>query len=307
MRFNLQFPNRATKFISAFLGNGRLGDFGRHAEAAGFDSVSVYDHPFPTEDFVRIGGHLSLDPFVSLAALAESTNRIRLLTNVLVLPYRSPYVTAHALASIDQLSGGRVTVGVAPGYLQGEFQALGAQYDGRGRRLEEALDAMRAVWASAGTPTRREGAFAVPGNTMFPPPVQAAGPPIWMGGNSKHAMRRAVELCDGWLPIPSDEREAAINKSEPITTIDDLAVRVNEVQRRRAELGRPALEVCFSPFERVIKDWREACDAIAERVPAYEDAGATWLTIVATSRTLDQVRDDVSMFADVVIANHPSR
>src|SRR5579864_5514236 len=103
MRFNLQFPNRAAKFLGDFLGGHRLGDFGRYAEEAGFDSVSVYDHPFPSDEFVRIGGHLSLDPFVSLGALAESTERIRLLTNVLVLPYRSPYVAAHALASLDHI------------------------------------------------------------------------------------------------------------------------------------------------------------------------------------------------------------
>lgn len=307
MRYNLQFPNRAAKFLPDFLGGGRLGDFGRLAEEAGFDAVSVYDHPFPTDEFSRAGGHLSLDPFVSLGALAESTTRVRLLTNVLVIPYRSPYIAAHALASVDQISGGRVIAGVAPGYLQGEFEALGAAYDGRGSRLDEAIAAMREVWASAGSPFRRDGTFAVPGNTMFPPPAQPSGPPVWTGGNSRPAMRRAVELADGWLPIPSDERESAIHKSQPIADVVQLAARVADVQRRRSDLGKPPLEICFSPFERSIKDWREAVAAIADRVGAYEEAGATWLTIVATARTLAQLRDDLALFADTVIAGDRSR
>ena len=129
MRYNLQFPNRAAKYIENWLGDGRFSDFGLLAEEAGFDGVSVYDHPFPADAWLEVGGHVSFDPFVSLAVIAERTKRIRLLTNILVLPYRSPFVTAQALATLDRLSGGRATAGVAAGYLEAEFQVLGAPFE----------------------------------------------------------------------------------------------------------------------------------------------------------------------------------
>jgi probable F420-dependent oxidoreductase len=299
VRYNLQFPNRAAKFLDSFLGDGRFSDVGRIGEEAGFDAVSVYDHPFPPAGFVAMGGHLSLDPFASLAALAERTERVRLMTNVLVVAYRSPYVAAQALATIDRLSGGRVTAGVAAGYLSGEFEALGARYDGRGARLDEAIDAMRAAWT--GAPVEREGAFPVPGNVLYPTPAQRPGPPIWIGGNSARAVRRAVERADGWIPIPSDERESAVNKTTSITTVERLAHRISEAQARRAELGKPPLEVCFTPFERAIRDPQASFEATAEALAAYEEAGVTWLTIVPRARTLDDLHDEAALFADLVI------
>jgi probable F420-dependent oxidoreductase len=305
VRYNLQFPNRAAKFLDSFLGDGRLSDFARIAEEAGFDAVSVYDHPFPPDDFVAAGGHLSLDPFASLAAFAERTERVRLMTNVLVIAYRSPYIAAQALATLDRLSDGRVTAGVAAGYLTGEFQALGARYDDRGARLDEAIEAMGAAWT--GTSVARDGAFPAAGNALFPSPVQRPGPPIWIGGNSEPAVRRAIGLADGWIPIPSDETEAAVNKTTVISTVERLAARVADAQARCAELGKPPLEVCFTPFERAIRDPRESFEATAKTLPAYEEAGVTWLTIVPRGRTLAELRDEAALFADTVMGADRTR
>jgi len=300
MLFNLQFPNRAAKFLDSFVGDGRFSDFGAIAEEGGLDSVSVYDHPFPPDEFVNIGGHLSLDPFVSLAALAERTRRVKLMTNVLVVAYRSPYVAAHALASIDRLSGGRVIAGVAAGYLEGEFKALGAELEGRGQRLDDGLRAMQAAWT--GTTVRRDGPFPVGGNTMFPPPVQQPGPPLWIGGNSGPARRRAVELGDGWIPMPSDEAEAAVNKSTAISNVEVLAGQVAEVQRRRAELGKPPAAICFSGFERSTRDPRQAFEALAENLAGYTEAGVTWLSVIPRARTLDELQAEVAASAEIVLS-----
>ena len=303
MRYNLQFPNRAAKYIENWLGDGRFSDFGLLAEEAGFDGVSVYDHPFPADAWLEVGGHVSFDPFVSLAVIAERTKRIRLLTNILVLPYRSPFVTAQALATLDRLSGGRATAGVAAGYLEAEFQVLGAPFDGRGPRVDDAIAAMRAAWT--GESVDRDGVFAAHGHTMYPTPIQQPVP-IWVGGNSDRAMRRAIEVGDGWLPISQDEAEAAISKTSPLATIDQLRERTATIQGRRADVGRGPLDVCFAP-QRQTKDWGEAAIAIQQNLAAYQDAGVTWLTIVATARSLDQLRDDVNRFADTVITNDPSR
>jgi len=303
MRYCLQFPNRAGKFLPEWLGDGRFSDFGVFAEGAGFDAVSVYDHPFPEDGWLKYG-HISLDPFVSLAAVGERTQRIKLVTNILVAGYRSPYVAAQALATIDRFSGGRMVVGLAAGYLEAEFRALGARYEGRGQLLDEAISAMRDAWT--GHSVSRGGAFPAEGHTMFPTPVQQHIP-IWIGGNSPRALRRAAELGDGWLPLSVNEAEAAVSRTPPLSNFEQLREQVNVVTDLRKQAGGGPLEVCFAPFERYIRDWEEATGAIAANRQQYADTGVTWLTIVASARSLQQLRDDVSRFADTVIAADPDR
>jgi probable F420-dependent oxidoreductase len=303
MRYCLQFPNRAAKFLPEWLGDGRFSDFGVFAEEAGFDAVSVYDHPFPEDGWIKYG-HLSLDPFVSLAAVAERTERIKLMTNILVAGYRSPYVAAQALATIDRFSNGRMVVGLAAGYLEAEFQALGAVYHGRGAFVDDAIDAMRDAWR--GESVERDGGFPAHGHTMFPTPVQQPIP-IWIGGNSPRAMRRAAELGDGWLPLSVNEAEAAVSRTPPLATFDHLEEQIAAIGRLREKAGRGPLEVCFAPFERYIKDWSEATIGIAAHRQRYADAGVTWMAIVASARSLRQLHDDVALFADLVISTDPDR
>jgi probable F420-dependent oxidoreductase len=298
VRYNLQFPNRANKFLETRLGNGRFSDFGVLAEEAGFDAVSVYDHPFPDDEWLR-HGHITLDPFVSLTAVAERTQRIRLLTNVLVSGYRSPYVAAQAFATIDRFSQGRVIAGLAPGYLETEFTVLGAPYRGRGDRFDDAIAAMRAAWT--GESVERDGVFPAHGHTMFPPAVQQPIP-IWIGGNSERAMRRAAAVGDGWLPMSVAEEEAAVSRTDPLSTFEHLEERVARVAKMREEAGGAPLEICFAPFERHIRDWTEATASTAANLGRYADCGVTWMTIVASARSLDDLARDVTHFGETVIA-----
>ena len=303
VRYCLQFPNRAGKFLTEWLGDGRFSDFGVFAEEAGFDGVSVYDHPFPEDGWLKYG-HISLDPFVSLAAIGERTERIKLITNILVAGYRSPYVAAQALATIDRFSGGRMITGLAAGYLRAEFDVVGAQYEGRGELADEAIHAMRDAWT--GQSVERGGRFPAHGHTMFPTPVQQPIP-IWIGGNSTRAMRRAAELGDGWLPLSVDEAEAAVSRTPPLSTFEQLRERVEIVTRLRREAGGGPLEICFAPFERYIRDWDEATSTIATNRQQYADSGITWMTVVASARSLSQLHDHVARFADTVIAHDPDR
>jgi len=298
VRYCLQFPNRAAKVLTEWLGDGRFSDFGVFAEDAGFDAVSVYDHPFPEDGWLRYG-HISLDPFVSLAAIAERTQRIKLMTNILVSGYRSPYVAAQALATIDRFSGGRLVAGLAAGYLEAEFSALGAQYEGRGVLLDEAIAAMRDAWT--GRSVDRDGTFAAHGHTMFPTPVQDPVP-IWIGGNSLRAMRRAAELGDGWIPLSVNDVEAEVSRTPALFTFDHLRERVALMAQLCESAGRPLIDICFAPFERYIRDWDEATSALAANRQQYADTGVTWLTIVASARSLEQLRRDVGHFAEVVIS-----
>jgi probable F420-dependent oxidoreductase len=303
VRYCLQFPNRAGKFLPEWLGDGRFSDFGVFAEEAGFDAVSVYDHPFPEDGWLKYG-HISLDPFVSLAAVGERTERLKLMTNILVAGYRSPYVAAQALASIDRFSGGRMIAGLAAGYLEAEFEVLGAQYEARGGLLDESIAAMRHAWS--GESVERDGSFPAHGHTMFPTPVQQPIP-IWIGGNSPRAMRRAAELGDGWLPLSVNEAEAAVSRTPPLFNFDHLRERINTVTRLRREAGGTPLEICFAPFERYIRDWGEATQAMADNRQQYADSGVTWMTVVASARSLQQLRDDAAQFGDVVIASDRDR
>ena len=168
-------------------------------ETAGFDACFVTEHPFPTDEWLGTGGHHALDPFVSLAIAAGATSTLRLHTNLLVLSYRNPFLTAKAIASLDAASGGRVIMGVGAGYLEGEFAALGADFGTRNDVTDEAIVAMKAAWTGETVAMKGER-FEAAGNTMQPPPVQRPHPPIWIGGNSPRARRRTVDFAQGWSP-----------------------------------------------------------------------------------------------------------
>jgi probable F420-dependent oxidoreductase len=175
----------------------RLLEVARHAEARGLDSVWVTDHVIvPTATSVIYREDM-LDPLAVLPWLAGVTSRIALGTSVVILPYRSPIPVAKLLASVDVLSGGRLVVGAAIGWLEGEFAALGVPFKERVSRSEEALELLRTLWAQAHpeVETRRHRLRDV---TFSPLPLQKPRPPLYVGGNSEAALRRVARLGDGW-------------------------------------------------------------------------------------------------------------
>ncbi len=201
----------------------------------------VTDHPIPSDRWLASGGHHALDPFVALSFAAAATERLRLHLNLLVLAYRNPFVSAKAVASLDALSGGRVIVGVGAGYLEPEFTALGVDYAERNELTDEAIVTMRAAWTGDSV-TASGRHWHAAGNTMLPRPTQPAGPPIWVGGNSKQAIRRAVELGDGWMPMPSPAGSERRLHTPPITSRDGArgAARLRPRARRRRRSHRAA-------------------------------------------------------------------
>jgi probable F420-dependent oxidoreductase len=138
-----------------------------------------------------------LDPITSLAFLAGLTETVRLGTGVVVLPLRRPLVLAKELATIDVLSGGRLIFGIGVGYVEAEFRAIGVPFQDRGARLEEYLEAIRAIW-TAERP-RLDGRFvSFDGVQARPRPIQWPRPPIVMGGYAPVVMRRTIRMADGW-------------------------------------------------------------------------------------------------------------
>jgi probable F420-dependent oxidoreductase len=298
MRFNLLMPMRAIKHYDRWIEDGGLADIGRLAEQAGFDGVSATDHPFPEERWLASGGHHSFDPFVALSFLAAATRQVSLLTFILVSGYRSPWLTAKGLASLDKLSGGRVIAGMAAGYLKPEFEVLGAQWEGRGALFDAALDSMRAAWT--GETVNQDGPFPAHGHSQLPLPAQAGGPPIWMGGNSGAARRRAIERGQGWIPIGQPAAMAKITRTPPLETLTELRELVDEMQQRRSELGKDPLDICFSPFGDA-SDTTAWLEQIRDDLPAYEDAGVTWLTIEPHARSLTEFRTAVGAAGELLI------
>ena len=189
------------------------------AEQAGYESIWVSDHLVVPESGGRLPPIEILEPIATLAYVAALTTRIKLATSVIVVPYRNAIHLAKELATLDRLSSGRVVAGVASGWLEAEFRALGASFEKRGAYTDEAIKLMRAAWSSA-VPEFHGEFFNVEGMRFGPRPA-AGNIPIWVGGTSRRAIRRAVELGDGWHGTRMNPDQVA----ERIGWIRDLAVR----------------------------------------------------------------------------------
>ncbi|MGO9453778.1 MAG: TIGR03619 family F420-dependent LLM class oxidoreductase [Candidatus Binataceae bacterium] len=181
------------------MGGGTADDIARvarRAEATGYASLWVSDHILVPDAGGTLPAIEIMEPIATLAYVAALTRTIRLATSVIVVPYRNAIHLAKELATLDRLAPGRIVAGVASGWLEAEFRALNAPYEARGRYTDEAIGLMRACWAGA-TP-EFSGEFFKLSGMRFGPRPGAGNIPIWIGGISRRAIRRAVELGDGW-------------------------------------------------------------------------------------------------------------
>jgi probable F420-dependent oxidoreductase len=303
MRFSIGLPTDKVQphYGGEFVGQTAIAELARAAEAAGFDACHVTDHPFPTERWMKGGGHHAHDPFVALAFAAAATRRIRLQTNILVLPYRNPFLTARSAASLDALSDGRLILGVAAGYLKAEFRALGVDFDSRNERSDEAIRAIKAAWTQDVVQFKGTD-FEALGNVLEPKPVQKPHPPIWVGGNSTRAIRRAVELGDGWLPFLSPELLARTSRTARLDSLDELRKRVDYLREHCARLGRRApLDIAFTPFAHALGDvWEPA--RVLEQIPPLRELGISWLVVGVPCRTRREFADNALRFGQEVVA-----
>jgi probable F420-dependent oxidoreductase len=281
MRIGVKLPHTGTAVPAPSLAR-----HARELELAGFDSLWVSDHvvqpeviasPYP---FAADGKATwptdtpYLEALVSLAAVAAVTERVGLGTAALVLPQRNPVLLAKQVASIDALSGGRVALGIGAGWLREEFDALGMPFEARGARMEEWIELLRACWT--GRPAARSTThYRLPeGTLVLPTPAHAV--PLYVGGHSPAALRRAARLGDGWLaqqavPALDPERLAGeianIRSSASDAGRDpaDLRVvlrlvestgRADEVARRIGELGRAGVDEIIVDVDPVNGDAR---------------------------------------------------
>lgn len=168
-------------------------------EELGFDSLWVSDHVVIPHTHKGFGNEF-LEPLITLTYIAARTRSIKLGTSVLVLPYRNPVVLAKAISTLDELSGGRVILGVGAGWLKEEFDALGVSYEARGAITDEYIDAFQTLWTK--DDPEYSGEYIEFSDISFlPKPVQKPHPPIWIGGGSRRAIERAAKWGDGWHPV----------------------------------------------------------------------------------------------------------
>lgn len=223
------------------------------AETAGWEGIFVWDH------LGFVWGAPSGDPWVILAAVAQATERLKLATFVTPLPRRRPQVLANTLATLDLLSQGRVIFGAGLGGLPQEFAAFGAPDDARTRaaQLDEGLDILSRLLTGE-TVTHRGPHYTVDNVTLAPLPVQRPRPPIWIGGDSPAALRRAARW-DGWAAAGTDEN-CGLNKT-PQQLADQLAV----IRQQRSS---------DAPFDVTMDGCTSAADVGLVR--EFADAGVTW-------------------------------
>jgi probable F420-dependent oxidoreductase len=289
----------------------------RRAEALGFASVMIADHivlpvtikskyPYTVDGAFPSQGD-ALEQLALMAFIAGKTSTLRLVTSVMILPHRNPVVTAKSLATIDVLSRGRVTVGVGVGWLREEFEALGAPaFDRRGAVSDEYLQIFKALWTQS--PASFAGAFyhfeAV---RCLPQPVQKPHPPIWIGGHSRAALRRAAKFGDGWhpvganpaVPLPASELRSLLQELHQLTEAEgrDPAALTISYKAPIYDAGHPPRS---GPSGADRRPFSGSLEQVREDIATFASLGVSELIFDFRSETLTESLDRMERFATTI-------
>jgi probable F420-dependent oxidoreductase len=307
MRYGFYLPTRGATgtadAIEAILARG---------EALGFTSTMIADHVvFPTQIRSKYpytvsgafpGGGDALDQLSLMAFAAARTRHLRLVSSVMILPYRNPVLTAKMLATIDVLSRGRVTVGVGVGWLREEFEALGApDFDRRGAVSDEWIRIFRTLWTQS--PASFKGDFYSFESLVFQPaPLQKPHPPIWIGGHSAPALRRVARYGDGWHPVGA-------NPAVPLPPAE-LEASLDQLYRLTEKEGRDPSRLAIS-FKAPVYDlsakvagarrpFSGSPDQVLEDIDAYARLGVSELIFDFRSEELAQSLERMDRFAEAI-------
>lgn len=298
--FGMQLPvqSQSTIYVDeweAAAGAEELAQVARQADDSGFFYVAVCDHTFIPR---RLAGPMSTtwyDTTATLGFLAGITRKVRLLSHVYIAALRHPLRAAKEFATLDALSGGRLIVGVGAGHVPEEFDVLGADFSARGALLDEAIDGIAAALTEE-FPALAGPVWPAQDLGISPRPVQQPRPPIWVGGSSMPALRRAAARGDGWLP----------QTPKP----SDMAVLVPRLLELRAELrhGEPiAIGALCGPLHVGEASWElprgtatGSAEELAERLRAWVDLGVSHLQLRFPSRSAGELCDQMAAFAETV-------
>lgn len=250
----------------------------RQAEKLGFDHVAVGNR------LLDSGFGLDTDPFVLLSAVAGATTRLRLLTSVLVAPYYPAIVLANQASTLDVVSGGRLILGVGTGWNPDEFAAVGVPARERGARTDDHLAAAKALWTRR--PADHDGPFTtLRGARLGVPPVTPGGPPVWVGGTSGAALRRALRFGAGWYGSGSDAAEVTDVRRRLRELAADPADADRLTLASAAFLTPPGVPAAVPPPGRPLGGAAPTAASVADGLGQLAEAGLTtctlWLPIAA--------------------------
>jgi len=246
----------------------------RAAEAVGLADVWIQDHvAIPPDDAEGSGGRY-LDPLTALAWLAGQTQRIGLGTGVLILPYRPPLPTAKAIATVQELSGGRLRLGVGVGWMEAEFRALGIARADRGRLTDDTLDFLCRCFDDDVVEAHGQEFLFLP---------RPERPPVYVGGAGEHALRRVVRFADGWMPMFADPG-----------TLQAGSTRLRELAQA-AGRAAPAV-VAFTAFD------PRRPEAVPDRLEELRAAGVSRLVAGVRYEHADEFRRQADFLAEHVLA-----
>ncbi len=293
----LPIQSQSTVYVDAWeraAGAAELATVARAADRAGFFYVAVCDHVAIPRERAEAMSTTWYDTFTTLGFLAGVTERVHLLSHVYVPVYRHPLQTAKAVLTLDELSGGRAILGVGAGHLEGEFDLLGVDFASRGRRLDEAIDVIRAALLDE-WPEFHGEFYDIADVGLRPRPRRQPRPPIWIGGSSPAAVRRAGERGDGWLPQGNPPKKYPGMVQNVRSRTDGQPVDIGALVEH--------LHVGAVPDGLEMGPWcvTGEPERIAERLLEWADMGAAHVQVRFPSRSVDELVDQIERFgADVL-------
>jgi|TARA_B100001105_G_scaffold250556_1_gene239044 probable F420-dependent oxidoreductase len=296
----------------------QLRSVAQRAEDLGYDHVWVSDHiilPKKVDSFYPYAAdgvatfrpdEPYYEPLAALNFIAGCTQRVRLGTHVLIIPYRNPVLTAKILSTLDVLSGGRVILGAGVGWMEEEFQAMGLDtYKERGAVTDEYLQLYKELWTKE-SPSFNGKYYQISDSGFEPKPAQKPHPPIWIGGHTGPAIRRAAKYGDGWMPIGL--RPPAILDPE------ELGGKIARLRKLTVEAGRPedAVSLTFSTgvvFDDSAGSSREMMHGGPEQIAAdlrqYQDLGVSNFIITFQGATVPELQENMERFSREVMTLIP--
>ena len=269
-------------------------------EKAGYHAALVTDHPVPTGRWLDSGGHEAHEPFVTLSMIAAVTRKVRLQTGILVLPYRNPFLVARAVATLDRFSNGRVTLSFGAGYLKGEYRALGVDFEQRNELMDEYMKALKV--SLTGEEFTFEGTgYTALGNRIVPGPIQKPHPPLFVGGNSNRAIRRVVELGDGWNPFFTNALQTSTTRTAAMEGEKELIEGIAYMKAHCEKIGREDLpEVVLggvtAPGQRI------EGQALLDLLGRYRELGVTGAAVYVNGATVSEWCDSAAKIGEEIIA-----
>jgi len=296
LSYGMQLPVQSQSTIyaegwEATAGPDDLAEIARTADRTGFDYLASCDHVAIPRRLAAAMSTIWYDPVATLAFLAGVTERVRLLSHVAVVGLRHPLLTAKQYATLDHLSGGRLILGVGAGHVREEFEVLGVDFERRGAVLDESIDALRAALGPEEFPEHHGKLYDFEGLGQRPRPAQERVP-VWVGGSSPAAVRRAALKGDGWLP-----------QGDPRDRLPGQIARLRRLREEGGVEGQLTIGAITEPLYVGTPAWdvgRRTLsgppDALAESLRAYRAMGVHQIQVRFRCRSRTELTDQMAAF-----------